>query len=212
MIFEISSIKNMAQFTWSLLNVTYYVQTKYNNKVEEAMRTMTKPMFTYTEVPWGSIEIEKEGNKVKSKPNELDVFMWRGLWKGMKEKEKEFNKYETMAYPLVLGQCSPALWAHLKGTKGYENIELDQDMVEILQLIRGLCCRHDHNNDETCAVVMSLKNLFYYYQKPETTNYNYLKEFEARVESADDFDACVLGKFPCLVKKKLLKMYDKTFE
>ena len=92
----------------------------------------------------------------------------------MKEKEKEFNKYQTMAYSLVLGQCSPALWAQLEGTKGYEKIDLNQDVVEILQKSRGLCCRHDHNNNETYDGVMLLKNLLYYYQKPEATNDKYL--------------------------------------
>ena len=41
-------------------------------------------------------------------------------------------------------------------------------------------------------MVMSLKNLFYFYQKPETLNDEYLKEFKAHVESIDDFDACTL--------------------
>ena len=59
---------------------------------------------------------------------------------------------------------------------------------------------------------MSVKNLFYFYQKPETTNDEYLKEFNAWVESIDDFDAYTLGKFPCLVKKKLEKTYNKTIE
>ena len=85
--------------------------------------------------------------------------------------------------------------------KGYEQITSDQDVVEKLQMIRGLCCRHDHSNNETYLVVTSLKNLVYYYQKPEATNGKQLKEFKARVESADDFDACILGKFLCLVKK-----------
>ena len=32
------------------------------------------------------------------------------------------------------------------------------------------------------------------------------------VKSMDDFDACVLGKFPCLIKGKLLKRYEKTLD
>ena len=46
-----------------------------------------------------------------------------------------------------------------------------------------------------------MKSLFYFYQNPDTSNDEYLKEFKAREESLDHFDACTLGKFPCLVKK-----------
>ena len=60
------------------------------------------------------------------------------------------------------------------------------------------------------AVVTSLKSLFFFYQKPGTTNDEYLKEFKACIESIEDFDACTLGKFPCLVKKKLAKTFHKT--
>ena len=30
------------------------------------------------------------------------------------------------------------------------------------------------------------------------------------MNQSKDFDACTLGKFPCLVKKKLKKVYNKT--
>ena len=58
---------------------------------------------------------------------------------------------------------------------------------------------------------MSLKNLLHFYQKPEMTNNEYLK-FKASVELIHDFDACILEKFPCLIKKKLEKIYHKTIE
>lgn len=79
-------------------------------------------------------------------------------------------------------------------------------------MIRGLCCKHDHNNDETKAVITSLKNLLYYYQKREGINDKYHKEFDKRVKFADDFDTCVLGKCPCLIINKLMKMYNKAME
>ena len=101
-----------------------------------------------------------------------------------------------MVYPLIIGQCSPALRAQLEGTKGYEKINKDQDLIGLLKIIWELCCRHSINNDKTYAVISSLKNLLYLYQKPEATNDEYLKEFKARVESMDDYWVCVLGMFP----------------
>ena len=45
--------------------------------------------------------------------------------------------------------CSPVLMAQLEGMKGYESINTDQDVVEVLKLIQILCCRHDQNTDQT---------------------------------------------------------------
>ena len=58
----------------------------------------------------------------------------------------------------------------------------------------------------------SLKNLLYFYQKPEAINDKYPKEFELWVKSTEDFDACILGKFPYLVKNKWTKMFSKKMD
>ena len=98
----------------------------------------------------------------------------------------------------------------MEGSKGYEQIK--KGLVERLRLIRGLCCRHDLNNHKTYAMILSLKNLFYLYQKPEVSNHEYLKEFKARVQSMDDYQTCVLEKFPCLMEEKMLEKYDKSMD
>ena len=104
----------------------------------------------------------------------------------------------------------PALRAQLEGTKGYEKINEDQDLIGLLKLIRGLCCQHDLNNNKTYAVISSVKKPLYPYQKPKVNNDEYLKEFKARVESMNDYRAGILGKFPCLLKDKMLEKYDET--
>ena len=78
-------------------------------------------------------------------------------------------------------QCSPTLRAQLEGTRDYETVNSNQYVVELLKLIGGLCCIHDQNNNETYTVVSLFKALFYFYQKPDMTNDEYLKEFKAWV-------------------------------
>ena len=79
-------------------------------------------------------------------------------------------------------------------------------------MVRSITCRHNQNTDETYTVVQSLKSLIYFYQQLDVTNDEYLKELKAGIESIDDFDACTLQKFPCLVKKKLDKIYNETLD
>ena len=100
----------------------------------------------------------------------------------------------------------------LEGSLGYEKIKSYHDVFNLLWLIQSICCWHDQNADKTYAMEQSIKGLFYFYQKLDTSNAEYLKEYKAQVESLDDFESCTLGKFPCLVKKKLSKLYNKTID
>ena len=100
----------------------------------------------------------------------------------------------------------------MEGSKGYEKINKEQDLVKILKLTMGLHCCHDLNNDKTYAMILSLKNLFYLYQKPDVSNDEYLKVFKTRVVSMDNYQDSVLGQFSCLVKDKMLEKYDKSMD
>ena len=60
-------------------------------------------------------------------------------------------------------------------------------------------------------MVQLLNSLLYFYQKPEASNNEYLKEFKAHVESIDDLDACTLGKIS-FGEGKLNKTYNKTID
>ena len=53
------------------------------------------------------------------------------------------------------------------------------------------------------------KKLLYFFQMSDVINNEYLKEYVARVESMDDYDTFILGKFPCLMEK-MKELYKKT--
>ena len=61
-------------------------------------------------------------------------------------------------------------------------------------------------------MISSLKNCLYLYQKPDASNNEYPKEVKAEVETINDYRACVLGKFPCLVEDIIMEKYDKSME
>ena len=75
----------------------------------------------------------------------MEAFMWRKWWEATNELEKEYNEYQKTAYPLVLGQCSQALRAQLDGMKGYVSVNTNQDVLEVLNMMRSLCFKHDQD-------------------------------------------------------------------
>ena len=66
--------------------------------------------------------------------------------------------------------------------------------MELFKLIRGLCCKHDQNNNKFYAVFNSLRALFINFQKSDQTNNEYLKEFQAHMATLDDYDTNILRK------------------
>ena len=95
--------------------------------------------------------------------------------------------------------------------KGYELVNINHDVVEVLKMIRSLCCRHSQSNNEIYAEVTSRKSLLFIYQKPEVANNEYLKDLKARVELIDNHKAYNMGKFPCLFQTKMKKKTQQTY-
>ena len=55
-------------------------------------------------------------------------------------------------YALVIGQCSPDLDSKLQGSAVFVQAEADQDVVQLLMVIQGYCCRFDDHQQSTCAL------------------------------------------------------------
>ena len=79
-----------------------------------------------------------------------------------------------------------------------------------MKLIRGFCCKHNQNNDKFYAVFNSIGALFINFQKNDQTIDKYLKEFQARMATLDDYDANIVGLVPCLIEETVKKMFDTT--
>ena len=73
--FEMRSVKNATQFSRTLLNITNYVKMKYNDEVGNAIRNLRHPVSTYPGMPKEWFELDKDGNQIYQRPNEIKVFM-----------------------------------------------------------------------------------------------------------------------------------------
>ena len=60
--------------------------------------------------------------------------------------------------------------------------------------------------------MISLRVLFTNFQKSEVSNDDYLKEFQARVATLDDYNAIILDLIPCLLKDEVKEKYIKDIK
>ena len=50
-----------------------------------------------------------------------------------------------MDYALILGQCLSRVTAKPEGQLGYKKIRNERDLLGLLQLIQGICCKFETN-------------------------------------------------------------------
>ena len=71
-------------------------------------------------------------------------------------------------------------------------------------MIRSYCCQFDLLNDEYMSIIGALKNLFFFYQKPEQSNSDFHEDFMALVEVIKEYrGGGLLTHFPNMMKKEL---------
>jgi len=94
---------------------------------------------------------------------------------------------------------------------GYDSAKSSNDIIKLLTIIRGYCCQFDTLNDEYMSIVKSLKNLFYFFQKPDQKNSEFHEDFMALVEVIEEYGGTgSLTHFPNMIKKELCRNTART--
>ena len=100
--------------------------------------------------------------------------------------------------------ATPAMKTRLKGSRGFETIEDAQDVVALLNLMQGICCRSDDQIHPGWAVVQAKKRIYLYVQNYKTTNDKYGEDFEAYVKVVETYGGTFVE--PIMLEIELAKM------
>jgi hypothetical protein len=66
--------------------------------------------------------------------------------------------------------------------QGYDRAKSGNNVAKLLTMIRGYCCQFDLLSGEYMAIMVAIKNLFYFFQKAEQSNADYHKDFMAMLK------------------------------
>jgi len=88
-------------------------------------------------------------------------------------------------FTLVIGQCSPDLDSKLQGSTVFVQAKADQDVVQLLLVIRGYCCHFVDHQQSTCALEQAKHQVSTYYQAHNVTNTEYVEHFKALVGAVE---------------------------
>ncbi len=84
--------------------------------------------------------------------NPGDIFLWQQDVHEAKKRISLFLENKKRMYALVLGQCFLELDSKIKGSDAYVKADTNQDVVQLLAIIRGYCCRFNNHQQSTYAL------------------------------------------------------------
>jgi hypothetical protein len=121
----------------------------------------------------------------------------------VKKQIVQLEENKKRAYALVIGQCFPDLDSKLQGSAAFVQAEADQDVVQLLLIIQGYCCRFDNHQQSTWAHEQAKHQVSTYYQGHDTTNTEYVEHFKALVGVVETYGGAY-GREPGLVVTELV--------
>ena len=104
----------------------------------------------------------------------------------------------------MIGQCLPELVNKVKGLDAYAAADTEQNVIELLLIIRGYCCRFGNNQQSTWALEQAKHRVSTFFQSYSMSNADYMEQFEAMVGVVETYGGAY-GHEPGLVRTQLLE-------
>ncbi len=126
--------------------IANYIQKKYDKggaEIASAVRSLVMP----------NINLPTEPDPITATAIEMEI--WKNQYCRADEKRATLEDNVKRAYALIYDQCSPALQTKLKGQEGYDDAEANQDVVALMELIQGICCKYDASSEPVMSLVQA---------------------------------------------------------
>eukprot|EP00569_Conticribra_weissflogii_P008200 CAMPEP_0171363762 /NCGR_PEP_ID=MMETSP0879-20121228/3564_1 /TAXON_ID=67004 /ORGANISM="Thalassiosira weissflogii, Strain CCMP1336" /LENGTH=562 /DNA_ID=CAMNT_0011870969 /DNA_START=26 /DNA_END=1714 /DNA_ORIENTATION=- len=176
--FEYGSPKHVAKFVKTQKQIANYIQKKYDKggaEIASAVRTLVMPNITLpTEPDPGTATL-------------IEMEIWKNQYRRADEKRATLEDNAKRAYALIYDQCSPALQTKLKGQEGYDDVEVNQDVVGLMELIRGICCKYDASCEPVMSLVQAKRRVYTCYQGQKQPNDEYAEELAAYADVVEAY-------------------------
>ncbi len=140
-IFEYGSPKHVAKFVKTQKQIANYIQKKYDKggaEIASTVRTLVMP----------NIGLPTEPDPTTATLIEMEI--WKNQYRRADKKWAMLKDNAKRAYALIYDQYSLALQTKLKGQESYNDVEVNQDVVGLMELIRGICCKYDASSEQSC--------------------------------------------------------------
>ncbi len=144
--FDIGNAKYAAKYKKTVDSIANYIQREYKvgADIAKVIKELSLPSLQIPGFP-----------KARTRETIVDpgiIYLWQQDAAAAKKQIVQLKENTKRAYALVIGQCSLDLDSKLQGSTAFVQAKADQDIVQLLLVIRGYCCRLDDHQQSTWAL------------------------------------------------------------
>ncbi len=127
------------------------------------------------------------------------LYMWQQKAQATEKRENLLEENMKQAYALVIGQSSPKLISKVKTSDKYAPAHAGQDVVKLLLIICGYCCRFNDHQQSTWALEGVKHHVSVFYQSYNMEMTEYIENFQALVGVIKTYGGAY-GRKPGLIR------------
>jgi hypothetical protein len=128
--------------------------------------------------------------------------MWQQKAQATEKRENLLEENMKRAYALVIGQSLPELISKVKTSDKYAPADANHDVVKLLLIICGYCCRFDDHQQSTWALEGAKHRVSVFYQSYDMETTECIKNFQVLVGVIETYGGAY-GCEPGLIRLQL---------
>jgi hypothetical protein len=162
--FDIGNAKYAAKYKKTVDAIANYIQREYKGgaNIAKAIKELSLPTLQVPGYP------KAKAGETAVDPG--DAYIWQQDIAAVKKQIIQLEEKKKRVYVLVIGQCSPDLDSKLQGSAAFVQAEADEDVVQLLLVIQGYCCRFGDHQQSIYALEQAKHRVSMYYQAHNVTN------------------------------------------
>ena len=156
--FDIGNAKYVAKYKKTVNAIANYIQREYKGgaDIAKAIKELRLPSLQIPGFP--------EARTGETVVNPGDIYLWQQDVAVVKKQIVQLEENKKHTYMLITGQCLPNLDSKLQGSAAFVQAKADQDVMQLLLVIQGYCCRFDDHQQSTWALEQAKHRVSTYYQ------------------------------------------------
>ena len=179
-------------------------------EVADAMESFVAPVVAIPPPPPAQVEDpDNRGQQpmaMFANPNlEGEREIWKARLALIPKLEQSIKQQMNAAFVDTWESCHPMMKAKLKALPNYQQINADKDVIQLGLQIRAIACGVETSNNKVYTTVQLSKMLHLYHQDKETSDHQYLKNFEGLVRAIEQ-QGGTLCQMPALVDSRALQI------
>lgn len=198
-IFDISATASSDQFQRTLQAIETYIQTNYKDAgdVVLAIRNLVPPP-TLAPPP---VPVLDPNNPTQFK---MDLIHYNVAYKANAATEHIYKSHLVNAWGLIYGQCTTALKSKLKGLTDFTTAQQTNNIIDLLKLIQGLCCKFDIQSQKYVALAATFRQTYVYFQDNNTSDSDFFHHYKSLLCTLQAFGGDdAIGVIPNFVDDEL---------